>query len=89
MALGASAGNIMQLTIIQGMRFALLGIGLGAVGAWWLSSYLTALLFGIKPFDIITYAAVAALLLATALAACYLPARRAMRIDPAVSLRIE
>ncbi|MGH9838934.1 MAG: ADOP family duplicated permease [Blastocatellia bacterium] len=89
MALGASAGNIMRLTMIQGMRLALLGIGLGAVGAWWLSSYLTALLFGIKPFDIITYAAVAALLLATALAACYLPARRAMRIDPAVSLRIE
>jgi putative ABC transport system permease protein len=59
------------------------------VGAWWLSRYFTALLFGIKPFDALTYFAVAALLLATALGACYLPGRRAMRIDPAVALRIE
>jgi putative ABC transport system permease protein len=89
MALGASAGNIMRLTMIQGMKPALLGVGLGAIGAWWLSRYLTALLFGIKPFDVITYAAVAALLLATALFACYLPGRRAMRIDPSVALRAE
>jgi hypothetical protein len=67
----------------------LVGLGLGAVGAWWLSRYFTALLFGIKPFDALTYFAVAALLLATALGACYLPGRRAMRIDPAVALRIE
>jgi putative ABC transport system permease protein len=89
MALGASASGIMRMTMLQGMRPALLGIGLGAVGAWWLSGYLATLLFDIKPFDFLTYAAVAALLLATALAACYLPGRRAMRIDPAVALRIE
>jgi putative ABC transport system permease protein len=89
MALGAPTSSILRLTIIQGMQPALLGIGLGGIGAWWLSSYLTALLFGIKPFDFITYAAVAALLLATALAACYLPGRRAMRIDPVVALRTE
>jgi putative ABC transport system permease protein len=89
MALGATTGSILRLTILQGMRPALLGIGLGAVGAWWLSGYLASLLFGIKPFDIITFAAVAALLLATALAACYLPGRRAIRIDPAVALRTE
>ena len=89
MALGASAGSIMRMTMLQGMRPALLGIGLGAVGAWWLSGYLATLLFDIKPFDFLTYAAVAAALLATALAACYLPGRRAMRIDPAVALRIE
>jgi predicted permease len=89
MALGASAGGIMRMTVGQGMRPALLGIGLGAAGAWWLSRYLTTLLFEIKPFDFLTYAAVAALLLATALAACYLPGRRVMRIDPAVALRIE
>jgi len=52
-------------------------------------SFPTTLLFEIKPFDFLTYAAVAALLLAIALAACYLPGRRAMRIDPAVALRIE
>jgi putative ABC transport system permease protein len=89
MALGANTSSILRLTILQGIRPVLLGIALGAVGAWWLSSYMTALLFGIKPFDFITYAAVAALLLATALAACYLPGRRAMRIDPAVALRTE
>ena len=89
MALGASATGIMRMTILQGMRPALLGIGLGSVGAWWLSRYLATLLFDIKPFDILTYATVAVLLLATALAACYLPGRRAMRTDPAVALRTE
>ena len=89
LALGASASSILRMTMLQGMRPALLGIGLGAVGAWWLSGYLATLLFDVKPFDFLTYAAVAALLLATALAACYLPSRRAMRIDPAVALRIE
>jgi ABC-type lipoprotein release transport system permease subunit len=54
-----------------------------------LSRYLETLLFGIKPFDVFTYVTVAALLLATALIACILPGRRAMRIDPAVALRTE
>jgi putative ABC transport system permease protein len=89
MALGASAGSILRMTILQGMRHALLGIGIGVAGAWWLSRYLTTLLFDIKPFDILTYTAVAALLLATALAACLIPGRRAMQTDPAVALRIE
>jgi putative ABC transport system permease protein len=89
MALGATTSSILRLTMIQGMRPVLLGIGLGAIGAWWLSGYLSALLFNIKPFDLITYSAVVALLLATAMVACYLPGRRAMRIDPAVSLRTE
>jgi predicted permease len=88
-ALGASGRNILGMTIGQGMRPAILGIALGAIGASWLSRYMAALLFGIKPFDLLTYFAVAILLLATALLACYLPGRRAMRIDPAVSLRIE
>jgi putative ABC transport system permease protein len=88
-ALGASRSSILQMTIAQGMRPVLTGLALGAVGAWWLSRYFAALLFGIRPFDGLTYLVVAALLLATALIACYLPGRRAMRIDPAVSLRIE
>jgi ABC-type antimicrobial peptide transport system permease subunit len=77
------------MTIGQGMRPVLMGILLGGVGAWWLSRYFGTLLFGVQPFDIPTYAAVAALLLATALAACYLPGRRAMRTDPVVALRVE
>jgi len=88
-ALGASGRGILRMIIAQGMRPVLAGLTLGALGAWWLSRYFTALLFGIKPFDAATYLAVAALLLAVSLAACYLPGRRAMRIDPAAALRIE
>ena len=62
---------------------------LGALGAFWLSRYLVTLLFGVRPFDALTYSAVAALLLATAVAACYIPGRRAMNTDPATALRIE
>jgi putative ABC transport system permease protein len=88
-ALGASRTNVLGIVLSQGMRPALVGLLLGAVGAWWLSRYLETLLFGIKPFDVLTYVTVAALLLATALVACLLPGRRAMRIDPAVALRTE
>jgi putative ABC transport system permease protein len=88
-ALGASRTDILRITLNQGMRPALIGMLLGACGAWWLSRYLETLLFGIKPFDLFTFITVAALLLATALIACILPGRRAMRIDPAVALRTE
>jgi putative ABC transport system permease protein len=88
-ALGASRRDILGMTIGQGMRPALLGIVLGLVAAWWLSRYLATLLFGVKPFDAVTYFAGAALILATALAACYLPGRRATRIDPSLALRID
>lgn len=88
-ALGASGSSILRMTIAQGMRPVLVGLALGGVGAWWLSRYFTALLFGTKPLDVLTYSAVAVLLLVTALVACCLPGRRAMRIDPAVALRVE
>jgi predicted permease len=88
-ALGASRRNVLGMVLSQGMRPALVGMLLGALGAWWLSRYLETLLFGVKPFDVFTYVTVAALLLSTALIACVLPGRRAMRIDPAVALRTE
>jgi putative ABC transport system permease protein len=88
-ALGASRRNILSMTIGQGMRPALFGVVMGAIGAFWLSRYIAAMLFGVKPFDVPTYFAVAALLLATALLACLLPGLRAMRTDPAVALRID
>ncbi len=88
-ALGASRRDVLGMTLDQGMRPALFGIVIGALGAWWLSRYLVILLFGIKPFDIYTYVSVAGLLLATALIACIVPGRRAMRIDPAAALRTE
>src|SRR5579883_1759838 len=81
--------NILRMTLGQGLRPALVGIVLGAFGAGWLSRYMTALLFGVKPFDLQTYAAVAALLIITAAVACYLPGRRAMGTDPALALRAE
>ena len=88
-ALGASRTNVLGIVLRQGMRPALVGMLLGAVGASWLSRYLETLLFGIKPFDVFTYVTVAALLMATALLACVLPGCRAMRIDPAGALRME
>ncbi len=88
-ALGATGRTILRMAIGQGMRPALLGIALGALGAWWLSSYFTTLLFEVKPLDLPTYIAVAGLLLATALLACYFPGRRATRTDPTVALRVE
>jgi predicted permease len=88
-ALGASGRTIVTMAIAQGMRPALVGIVFGALGAWWLSRYAAVLLCGVKPFDVLTFGAVAAILLATALLACYLPGRRAMRIGPAVALRSE
>jgi putative ABC transport system permease protein len=88
-ALGASRANILRMTFSQGLRPALLGIVLGAAGAGWLSRYMTTLLFGVKPFDALTYAAVVAVIILTAAVACYLPSRRAMRTDPAIALRIE
>lgn len=88
-ALGASPTNILGIALTQGMRPAFAGMLFGALGAWWLSRYLEALLFGIKPFDSATYILVAIILLATALFACLLPGRRALRIDPATALRTD
>jgi predicted lysophospholipase L1 biosynthesis ABC-type transport system permease subunit len=88
-ALGASRAEVLGIVLRLGMRPALVGTLLGALGAWWLSRYLGALLFGVKPFDLFTYVAAAGLLLATAMVACILPGRRAMRIDPTVALRTE
>ena len=88
-ALGASGRTILTMAIAQGMRPAFAGIVLGALGAWWLSRYAEALLYGVKPFDALTFCAVGAILLATALLACYVPGRRAMRIGPAEALRTE
>jgi putative ABC transport system permease protein len=87
-ALGASPSSIRRMTLTQGMRPVVAGLVAGAVAAWGLSKSFTALLFDVKPFDLITYAAVAGVLLLAALLACYLPARNAMQVDPAIALRI-
>jgi putative ABC transport system permease protein len=88
-ALGASRTSILRLTVLQGLGPVLTGVVLGALGASALSHSFAALLFGVKPFDVASYAAVTVLLLITAAAASYFPGRRAMRIDPIVALREE
>jgi putative ABC transport system permease protein len=88
-ALGANARDVLGLVVGQGMRLVTIGLGLGVAGAWLLSRVLTSQLFGISARDPLTYVSVAALLAAVALTASYLPARRALRVDPMTALRSE
>jgi predicted permease len=89
MALGAQVRDVLRLVISQGMRMALLGIGLGLAGAFVLTRVLVSLLLGIGATDAVTFIGVAVLLVAIALLACYIPARRAARVNPLVALRHE
>jgi putative ABC transport system permease protein len=89
MALGAQPGNMLTLVLGRGAGLALAGIAAGVLGALVLTRFLSSLLFGVQPTDPLTFVAVAALLLLVALAACYVPARRAMRVDPMMALRYE
>ena len=89
MALGAQRGDLLRLVIGQGMALALAGLVIGGPAAFILSRFMSTLLFEISPRDPITFAAVSALLVAVALLACYIPARRATRVDPMIALRYE
>jgi putative ABC transport system permease protein len=89
MALGAEKDDILNLIVALGFRLAVAGIILGMAGALALTRVLTSLLFGITPNDPITFGAVALLLVGLALLACYIPARRATKVDPMVALRYE
>jgi putative ABC transport system permease protein len=88
-ALGATRGQIVGLILRQGMTTAAVGLGAGLLGAVFLTRYLRALLFGVLAADPVSYGAVLALLAGVALLACWLPARRAARMDPIVALRAE
>ena len=89
MAIGAQSRDVFGMILRQGMTLALIGIGIGLLGALALTRLMTTMLFGVEPTDPVTFAVIAALLTAVALLACYLPGRRAMRVDPVVSLRYE
>jgi len=88
-ALGASPGRVLRLILGQGMRPIAAGIEIGLGGAFALSRFIASLLFGVKPIDPITYAAVVLTVTVTALLSCYVPARRALRVDPVAALREE
>jgi ABC-type antimicrobial peptide transport system permease subunit len=89
MALGAQRSDVLRLILGQGAKMALLGVVLGVILALGLTRLMSSQLFGVTAHDPLTFAAVAVLLVVVALAACYLPARRAASVDPLQALRAE
>ena len=89
MALGAQRRDVIELMVGQGMKLALLGVTLGLVVSLGLTRLMTNLLFGVSATDLTTFAVIAVLLILVALLACWLPARRATRVDPMIALRYE
>ena len=88
-ALGAQRGDVFRLVVGQGLLLAVIGVGLGAVGAMALTRLIAGLLYGVSPTDGPTFVIVALIVTVVAGLACYLPARRATRVDPLVALRYE
>ena len=89
MALGAQSGDVLKLVAWTGLRFAAAGTLSGAIGALALTRTMSGLLFGVSSFDTGTFAAMAAALMAVTMVACWIPARRASKVDPLVALRYE
>jgi len=89
MALGASTRDVLSLVLRHGMGMTLLGIGIGLAGAWGLTRFISGLLVGVSTTDWLTFAVVTFSLLLAALLACYVPARRATKVDPLEALRYE
>jgi predicted permease len=89
LALGAQTGDVLSMVLREGAKLALLGVFIGVFAAFGLARLMTSLLFGVTPHDPLTFVSVAALLISVTLLACYIPARRSMKVDPMVALRYE
>jgi putative ABC transport system permease protein len=89
MALGAQQGSVQSMILGQTLKLTLMGVALGMAGAFVVTRFLATLLFGIGKYDPLTFLGVSGLLISVALAASYIPAQRAMRVDPIVALRYE
>jgi ABC-type antimicrobial peptide transport system permease subunit len=89
LALGAQRGNILKMVLRRGLGLAAAGAGLGVAGALIVSHLMAGLLYGVSPYDLSTFAGVTAVLTAVAIAASYVPALRAMRLDPITALHSE
>jgi ABC-type antimicrobial peptide transport system permease subunit len=89
MALGARTGDMMRLVVGNGMKLVAIGLVAGLAGAFWLTRYMSSMLYGVRAGDPFTYIAVALVLLAVAFLATYIPARRAAQVDPVIALRYE
>ena len=89
MALGARRLDVLKMIVTHGMKLALLGIAIGIAGAWGLTRFMKSLLFGVEATDLLTFSVVSICLLFATLVACFLPARRATKVDPLTALRYE
>jgi putative ABC transport system permease protein len=89
MALGAKPGDVLQLVLGQGMRLTAIGVVIGVAAAFGLSRFLSSLLFGVAPSDPFTFVGVTVVLVIISALACWIPARRAARLDPMAALRHE
>jgi ABC-type antimicrobial peptide transport system permease subunit len=89
MALGAQSGNVQRLVLRQGLVLSLIAVALGWPAAWMLSRFASSFLYGIQPHDALTFAIVPPVLVGIALAACWIPARRAASVDPMQALRTD